>query len=75
MKMEKSLVSFTNDELALLENAKMFFTNHPKVSFSLYGTIQEWNTIREYAKEKYPEKIISALDGSGFITEWMTKRK
>lgn len=35
------------------------------------GTVSEWNHLREKMKARFPEKIISMLDASGFIVEWM----
>ena len=36
-----------------------------------HRSVQLWNAIREEAKTKFPEKLISHLDASGFITEWL----
>jgi len=42
--------------------------------YRVVGTIKEWNGLREEAKEHFSKEVISRLDASGFITEWMKGR-
>ena len=39
--------------------------------YRVEGTKEEWNYLREEAKEHYSKETIYALDASGFITEWL----
>lgn len=48
-----------------LDDVKTFFNQWTGRSVRL------WNAIREEAKTKFPEKLISQLDASGYITEWL----
>ena len=51
---------------AIFEQLKEAFRQYSKKR-----TVQEWNTLREEAKEHYEEEYISMLDASGYITKWM----
>jgi len=34
-------------------------------------SVKEWNNLRENAKKHYSKEVISMLDASGFINEWI----
>jgi hypothetical protein len=51
------------EELELLKEALR--------QYRVVGTVKEWNRLREEAKEHFPEHIISRLDASGYIYEWL----
>lgn len=33
--------------------------------------VERWNTLREQAKDIYSKEVISELDASGFIKQWL----
>lgn len=55
----------TEEKTQTLDDIKAFFNQWTGRSVRL------WNAIREEAKTKFPDKLISQLDASGFITEWL----
>jgi len=49
-----------------LADVKAFFNET-----TLHRSVRLWNFIREEAKTKFPKELISQLDASGYITEWL----
>jgi hypothetical protein len=58
--------SFNNNELQQIRNLRNFML----IMVSNNTTSREWNKIRDEAKRKWPEKIISAVDG---LRKWVIK--
>lgn len=58
--------TFTKEQTAELNTLKEALKKYRKL-----GTVKEWNVLRDEAKEHYDQEIISALDASGYISEWM----
>ena len=65
--------SKTNLALTILNNSEKEKISELKNELSKAKNLLLWNQIRRFAKKKYPQKIISAVDASGYIHQVLKK--